>query len=80
MQGTGLNLRGAIQGIFQYPVLVLFAEGRGIAAARSFIESSADVGGLNFSYRKDVRLYYRVSKSGNIRVVSHAVFLITTLV
>lgn len=62
MQGTGLNLRGPIQGIFQYPVIIIFAEGRGIAAARSFIESSADVGGLNFAYRKDVRLYYRVSR------------------
>lgn len=58
-KGTGLNLRGPIQGIFQYPVIIIFAEGRGIAAARSFIESSADVGGLNFAYRKDVRLYYR---------------------
>ena len=60
VQGTGLNLRGAIQAIFQYPVLVIFAEGRGIAAARALIESTADVGGLNFGYRKDVRLYYRV--------------------
>ena len=74
MQGTGLNLRGPIQGIFQYPVIIIFAEGRGIAAARSFIESSADVGGLNFAYRRDARLYYRVSSTAHMHSMLQKVF------
>ena len=62
MQGTGMNLRSPIQGMFAYPTLVLFCEGKaGIAAAKALIEATPDSGGLNFPLRQDVRMYYRVS-------------------
>lgn len=62
VQGTGMNLRTPIQGMFAYPTLVLFCEGKaGIAAAKALIEATPDSGGLNFPLRQDVRMYYRVS-------------------
>ncbi len=61
-QGTGMNLRRDIQGMFAYPTLVIFCEGKaGIAAAKALIEATPDSGGLNFPLRQDVRMYYRVS-------------------
>lgn len=57
-----MNLRSPIQGMFAYPTLVLFCEGKGgIAAAKALIEATPDSGGLNFPLRQDVRMYYRVS-------------------
>ncbi|KAL3160982.1 hypothetical protein ABBQ38_009372 [Trebouxia sp. C0009 RCD-2024] len=59
-RGTGMNLRSPIQGMFAYPTLVLFCEGKaGIAAAKALIEATPDSGGLNFPLRQDVRMYYR---------------------
>ena len=56
-----MNLRSPIQGMFAYPTLVLFCEGKGgIAAAKALIEATPDSGGLNFPLRQDVRMYYRV--------------------
>ena len=59
-----MNLRRDIQGMFAYPTLVIFCEGKaGIAAAKALIEATPDSGGLNFPLRQDVRMYYRVSLS-----------------
>ncbi|KAL0050332.1 hypothetical protein WJX82_009201 [Trebouxia sp. C0006] len=59
-RGTGMNLRRDIQGMFAYPTLVIFCEGKaGIAAAKALIEATPDSGGLNFPLRQDVRMYYR---------------------
>lgn len=56
-----MDLRSPIQGLFAYPTLVLFCEGKtGIAAAKALIEAAPDSGGLNFPLRQDVRMYYRV--------------------
>lgn len=60
LQGTGLELRGPIIGIFAYPTIVIFCEGLGIGVARALIECGPEEGGLLLSYRQDVRLYYRV--------------------
>ncbi|KAK9817158.1 hypothetical protein WJX72_010528 [[Myrmecia] bisecta] len=58
-KGNGIDLRGAIAGIYAYPTIVIFCEGRGIADARALIEATPDVGGLSFNNRQDVRMYYR---------------------
>ena len=59
-----MNLRRDIQGMFAYPTLVIFCEGKaGIAAAKALIEATPDSGGLNFPLRQDVRMYYRVCLS-----------------
>lgn len=56
-----MDLRTPIQGMFAYPTLVLFCEGKaGIAAAKALIEATPDSGGLSFPLRQDVRMYYRV--------------------
>lgn len=60
LQGAGMDLRGPVLGVYRYPTIVMFCEGRGIATARSLIEAGPDEGGLNFPLRQDVRLYYRV--------------------
>ena len=64
MQGAGINLRAPIRSIWAYPTLIIFAEGLGIATARSLIEADVEVGSLNLPQRQDVRLYYRVSHFG----------------
>ena len=65
-----MNLRTPIQGMFAYPTLVLFCEGKaGIAAAKTLIEATPDAGGLNFPLRQDVRMYYRVSCAWLIHTV-----------
>ena len=54
-------MRTSIQGVFAFPTLVIFCEGKGgIAAAKALIEATPDSGGLNFPLRQDVRMYYRV--------------------
>ncbi|GAB4814665.1 hypothetical protein N2152v2_001711 [Parachlorella kessleri] len=58
-KGGGLKLRGTISGIWQYPTIVIFCEGEGIATARALIEATPEVGGLNFGLRSDVRMYYK---------------------
>ena len=63
MQGAGLDLRGPIFGIYNYPTIVIFAEGRGIANARALIEAGPEERGLSFELRQDVRLYYRVRRT-----------------
>ena len=57
-----MDLRGPIRGMYRYPTVVMFCEGRGIAAARALIEAGADEGGLSLPVRQDVRLYYRVRR------------------
>ncbi|KAJ7281231.1 hypothetical protein O6H91_Y362800 [Diphasiastrum complanatum] len=43
----------------QYPTLLFFASGKGIAIARSIIEArDGDFGSLNFDLRQEIRLYY----------------------
>jgi len=66
--GTGLNLRGEIQSIFFYRTILLFASGRGIATAKALIESSASAsrGGLDFSFREQVKLYYKVKGDDDV--------------
>lgn len=58
-QRGGLQLRGPLLGIWQYPTVVMFCEGGGVAAARALIEASPDMGGLNLQLREDARMYYR---------------------
>lgn len=59
MQGNGIDVR-PMQSIYQFPTLVIFAEGKGIATAKALIETSNDANGLDLNFRQDVRLYYRV--------------------
>lgn len=59
-QGKGMDLRGPIISMYTFPTIVVFCEGMGIAAARALVETQASEGGLNFPYREDVRMYYRV--------------------
>ena len=55
-----MNLHGPLIGMYNYPTIVIFCEGLGIAAAKALIEATAGVGGLSFPLRRDVRMYYRV--------------------
>ncbi len=55
-----MDLRGPLIGMYAYPTIVIFCEGTGIAAARALAQAGASEGGLNFKYREDVRMYYRV--------------------
>ena len=64
LQGAGMNLRGPLIGMYNFPTIVIFCEGLGIAAAKALIEATAGVGGLSFPLRRDVRLYYRVRATG----------------
>lgn len=59
MQGTGMDLR-ALQSIYMYPTLVIFASGKGIATAKALVEAVSDANGLDLPFRQSVRLYYRV--------------------
>ena len=67
-QGAGMDLRGPIIGMYAYPTVVIFCEGAGIAAARALAQAGASEGGLNFKYREDVRMYYRVGQRSLIRL------------
>jgi hypothetical protein len=55
-QGGGLALKPLL-GIWRYPVVLLFASGKGIATAKALIECTT-MGGLTFTAREDARLYY----------------------
>lgn len=55
-----MDLRSPILAMYQFPTLVIFCEGQGIATAKALLETQASEGGLNFPYREDVRMYYRV--------------------
>lgn len=56
-----MDLMGSIISIYTYPTVVIFCEGKGIAVAKAMVEAQPSEGGLNFPYREDVRMYYRVS-------------------
>ena len=58
-----MDLRGPILAMYQFPTLVIFCEGQGIATAKALVETQPSEGGLNFPYREDVRMYYRVRHS-----------------
>ena len=58
-----MDLRAPILAMYQYPTLVIFCEGRGIATAKALLETGPAEGGLSFSYREDVRMYYRVRRT-----------------
>lgn len=58
-QGAGLHLK-PLQGIYQYPTIIMFASGAGIATARALIEGGEGPGGLCFPRRQAVVLYYSV--------------------
>lgn len=51
--------------MYNFPTIVIFCEGLGIAAAKALIEATAGVGGLSFPLRRDVRMYYRVRVAGS---------------
>ena len=55
-----MDLR-AMQSIYTFPTLVIFASGKGIATAKALIEATGDTAGLDLDFRQTVRLYYRVS-------------------
>lgn len=57
-QGGGLNIK-PLQGIFQFPTIIMFVSGAGIAAARALIEGG-EGSGLCFPRREAVVLYYSV--------------------
>lgn len=54
-----MDLR-AMQSIYNFPTLVIFAAGKGIATAKALIEAASDAATLNLDFRQTVRLYYRV--------------------
>ncbi len=54
-----MDLR-AMQSIYTFPTLVIFASGKGIATAKALIEATSDATGLDLDFRQTVRLYYRV--------------------
>lgn len=60
-----MDLRGPVCGIYRYPTIIIFCEGRGIATARALIEAGSEEGGLTLTLRQDVRLYYRVRSKLN---------------
>ena len=60
LQGAGMDLRGPLVAMYQFPTIVIFCEGAGIATAKALLETQPPEGGLNFPYREDVRMYYRV--------------------
>ena len=77
-------LRGNLQHMYAYPLVVLLAEGDGIAAARALIEARSGLGGLCLNVRDEVRLFYRVRNReeacyadrfaegwGNVKVTVH---------
>lgn len=72
-QGSGLDLRGSLLGIFQHPTVVIFAQGSGIATAKALLLASSDVCGLNLRMRTgEKRLYYRVGRGGyRLRPMGH---------
>lgn len=55
-QANGLDLR-PIMFLTRFPTLLIFANGNGIAAARSLVEAQ-DVGSLYLNMRSEVRLFY----------------------
>ncbi|XP_002967932.2 uncharacterized protein LOC9633104 [Selaginella moellendorffii] len=58
LDSSGMDLRPVLF-ITQYPTLLIFAQGKGIAAAKALIETKdADVSSLNLRLRRDVRLFY----------------------
>ena len=59
--GAGADFQSnAVQQIFAYPLVVILAEGRGIAAAKALVEAGNDAGGLCLGSRDQARLFYRV--------------------
>ena len=59
--GAGIGIQGtAIQQVFAYPLVVILAEGQGIAAAKALVEAGDDAGGLCLGSREQARLFYRV--------------------
>ena len=65
--GDGMDLRGPIQSVFSYPTLLLFAEGcEGIATAKAIVEGCMDRGGLDFRFREEVRLFYKVPNEDSV--------------
>ena len=82
LQGAGMDLRGPILAMYQFPTLVIFCEGQGIATAKALLETQASEGGLNFPYREDVRMYYRVccSSAASIFPMVAAVTIVTMMV
>ena len=77
MQGTGMDLR-AMQSIYNFPTLVIFASGKGIASAKALIEATSDATHLDLGFRQTVRLYYRVcplsSAASGLTVLAHEPF------
>ena len=59
LQGNGLDLR-AMHSIYQFPTIIIFAEGKGIGTAKALIEAANDANGLDMNFRQEARLYYRV--------------------
>ena len=64
--GNGINLRGAIQSVYNYPTVILCAEGKGIGTAKAMIEAGMSRGSLDLCYREDVRLYYKVPNDDSV--------------
>jgi len=64
--GLGMDLRGPLQSVYNYPTVLLCAEGKGIGTAKAMIEASMGRGGLDLTYRDDVRLYYKVPNEDSV--------------
>lgn len=55
---AGLDLRPILY-LSRFPTLVFFAQGLGVAVARSILEAKdGDNGSMNLSFRDEVRLFY----------------------
>ncbi|KXZ46477.1 hypothetical protein GPECTOR_43g913 [Gonium pectorale] len=65
--GTGLALRSSpLMAMYACPTVVMFVSGRGIATARSLLESTPDVLNLTLAFRRDVRVYYKAPNAASL--------------
>lgn len=61
-KGAGLDIKAsALVAIYRFPTIVMFVSGKGIAHARALVRAPSDVANLSIGFRKDVRMYYKVT-------------------
>ena len=64
--GHGMSLRGPIQHLYNYPTVLICAQGQGIGTAKALIENVSARGSLDLKYREDIRLYYKVPNDDSV--------------
>jgi hypothetical protein len=63
--GNGMSLRGAIQHLYNYPTILICAQGQGIGTAKALIENVTR-GSLDLKYRDEIRLFYKVPNDDSV--------------